>query len=85
MKALENENESLSQNLEKYRQQLIEVKQSSASTQSQIEQSLKEKIVKLDRELDDTKKELRHLQLKMDETVIKLQEYEKETQNLLFA
>lgn len=48
------------------------------STQSQIEQNLKEKIVKLDREIEDLKKEIRQKSAIIDELNSKCDESEKE-------
>ncbi len=54
------------------------------STQAQIEQNLKEKIVKLDRELEEAKKEARLRQSAIDDVKQKYEESEREREQLKF-
>eukprot|EP00347_Sterkiella_histriomuscorum_P004482 403360298 len=85
IKQQESDIESLNQNLEKMRQQLIETKQSTASSQSQIEQSLKEKIVKLDREIEELKKDNRLKSRQVDDLTVKVEEDDKEREQQKFV
>jgi uncharacterized protein (DUF927 family) len=64
---------------------LVETKQSSISTQSQIEQTLKERIVKLDREIEELKKELRQKTQTVEDLSQKYDESEKEKEQIRFA
>jgi chromosome segregation ATPase len=64
---------------------LVETKQSSISTQSQIEQTLKERIVKLDREIEELKKDLRQKTQTIEDLSQKYDESEKEKEQIKFA
>jgi chromosome segregation ATPase len=63
----------------------VETKQSSQSSQSQIEQGLNQKIAKLDREIEELRKEARGKQALVEEMEGRLEQEEKEREQLRAA
>lgn len=72
VKALKDEVEHANETCEKLRAQMVETKQTSQTSQSQMESTLKIKILQLDKEVEGLKKEIRGKAAQLEDVSLKL-------------